>query len=58
VDQFFHKIPGRKATRGEIKHMFKDHLTKLKARLNVSIPPYSGSFLITCRVLPFWAKSA
>ena len=32
------KIPGRKATRGEIKHMFKDHLVKLKAQLNVRAP--------------------
>ena len=29
------KIPGRKATRAEIIHTFKDHLTKLKAKLNV-----------------------
>jgi hypothetical protein len=29
------KIPGRKATRAEIKQMFKDHLTNLKAKLNV-----------------------
>jgi hypothetical protein len=28
-------IPGRKATRAEIKRMFKDYLRKLKARLNV-----------------------
>ncbi|KAH9987266.1 hypothetical protein BJV77DRAFT_950382 [Russula vinacea] len=28
-------IPGRKATRTEIKRMFVRHLTKLKARLNV-----------------------
>jgi hypothetical protein len=41
------KIPGRKATRGEIKHMFKDHLTKLKARLNVSTHRYLGSDLFS-----------
>jgi hypothetical protein len=29
------KIPGRKATRAEIKQVFKDHLTDLKAKLNV-----------------------
>ena len=29
------KLPGRKGTRGEIKRLFKDHLTRLKARLNV-----------------------
>jgi hypothetical protein len=29
------KIPGRKATRAEIMRMFKDHLTKLKNKLNV-----------------------
>jgi hypothetical protein len=31
------KIPGRKATQGEIKRLFKDHLTRLKAQLNVNI---------------------
>lgn len=31
------KIPGRKATRAEIKCVFKGHLTKLKVRLNVSV---------------------
>ena len=31
------KIPGRKSTRTAIKQMFKDHLKKLKAQLNVSI---------------------
>ena len=25
------KIPGHKATQGEMKHLFKDHITKLKA---------------------------
>ena len=30
------KIPGQKATQGEIKCMFKDHLVRLKAQLNVS----------------------
>jgi hypothetical protein len=29
------KIPGRKATRAEIKRTFKDHLTRLKAKFNV-----------------------
>ncbi|KAG2048929.1 hypothetical protein BDR06DRAFT_894558, partial [Suillus hirtellus] len=29
------KIPGRKATRAEIMHIFKNHLTKLKKKLNV-----------------------
>jgi hypothetical protein len=29
------KIPGRKATRTEIMGMFRDHLTKLKHKLNV-----------------------
>jgi hypothetical protein len=29
------KIPGRKATRADIKRMFKAHLTDLKSRLNV-----------------------
>jgi hypothetical protein len=28
-------IPGRKATRAEIKWMFKEHLTGLMAKLNV-----------------------
>ncbi|KAF8237269.1 hypothetical protein L208DRAFT_1248467, partial [Tricholoma matsutake] len=31
------KIPGRKATRGEIKCLFKNHLTKLKVQLNVNL---------------------
>lgn len=39
-------IPGRKATRGEIKYLFKDHLTRLKAKLDVSIRFSSHSFLI------------
>jgi hypothetical protein len=30
------KIPGRKVTWGEIKHLFKDHLTRLRTELNVS----------------------
>jgi hypothetical protein len=34
------KIPGRKATRNEIKSLFKKHLTDLKARLNVGLPLY------------------
>jgi len=29
-------IPGHKATRGVIKHMFSDHIIRLKAQLNVS----------------------
>ena len=29
------KIPSRKATRAEIKNMFKDYLMRLKSRLNV-----------------------
>jgi hypothetical protein len=28
-------VPGRKATQAEIKRTFKDHLTRLKAKLNV-----------------------
>ena len=31
------KIPGWKATRAEIIHTFKDHLMKLKTKLNVSM---------------------
>ena len=31
------KIPHRKITRGEIKQLFKEHITKLKTQLNVSI---------------------
>ncbi|KAG1888027.1 uncharacterized protein F5891DRAFT_966302 [Suillus fuscotomentosus] len=31
------KIPGRKATRAQIMRMFKNHLTKLKATLNVCL---------------------
>ncbi|KAG2107551.1 hypothetical protein BD769DRAFT_1366190, partial [Suillus cothurnatus] len=31
------KIPGHKATRTEIMCMFKNHLTQLKAKLNVHI---------------------
>ncbi|KAF8485136.1 hypothetical protein DFH94DRAFT_624580, partial [Russula ochroleuca] len=30
------KIPGQKATRGKIKRLFKDHLTRLRTELNVS----------------------
>lgn len=40
------KIPGRKATRAEIMRMFKNHLTTLKARLNVHIPLILLPFLI------------
>jgi hypothetical protein len=43
-------IPGRKATRAEIMHMFKAHLTKLKAQLNVilymCILSFHNSFLV------------
>ena len=42
------KIPGRKATRAEIIRTFKDHLTKLKAKLNVGrdlMLPYLLSFI-------------
>ncbi|KAG1868963.1 hypothetical protein DFJ58DRAFT_653624 [Suillus subalutaceus] len=31
------KIPGHKATRAEIMQMFKNHLIRLKAKLNVYI---------------------
>ncbi|KAH9957375.1 hypothetical protein BJV74DRAFT_789813, partial [Russula compacta] len=31
------KIPSRKATRNEIKSLFKKHLTDLKLRLNVGL---------------------
>jgi hypothetical protein len=40
------KIPGWKATQGEIKRMFKDHLVKLKAKLNVCDPIKRCSLLI------------
>jgi hypothetical protein len=40
------KIPGQKATQGEIKHLFKEHLTSLKAQFNVSVHLVSHSFLI------------
>ena len=40
------KIPGRKATRAEIMHMFKNHLTTLKAQLNVCVLSIFLSFLI------------
>jgi hypothetical protein len=36
------KIPGRKATCAEIIRMFKDHLTKLKNKLNVCCCPDSS----------------
>jgi hypothetical protein len=39
-------IPGRKATRGEIIRLFKDHLTNLKAEFAVSIRLISGYLLI------------
>jgi hypothetical protein len=44
------KIPGHKATRAEIKRTFKDHLTDLKARLNVSNFFCSVRSLIVSRV--------
>jgi hypothetical protein len=37
------KIPGRKSTRATIIQMFKDHLAKLKAHLNVSAWLHHGS---------------
>src|SRR5882757_2404318 len=40
------KIPGRKATRAEIMRMFKNHLTTLKAQLNVRVPSIFHLFLI------------
>jgi hypothetical protein len=44
------KIPGQKATHAKIMHMFKDHLMKLKAQLNVCvymcILSFHDSFLI------------
>jgi hypothetical protein len=46
------KIPGRKATRAEIIHTFKDHLTKLKAKLNVSRDPMLLSLLLFIGCLP------
>jgi hypothetical protein len=53
-------IPGRKAMRAEIMRLFKEHLTKLKAQLNVriySIDTYS--FLLSfCSAVPFKVKSA
>jgi hypothetical protein len=38
------KFPGRKGTRGEIKRLFKDQLTKLNAQLNVNIHSGFSSF--------------
>ena len=43
-------IPGRKATRGEIKRTFKDHLRNLKARLNVGTTLTQISYL--CLLTP------
>ncbi|KAN0118457.1 hypothetical protein V8E52_005187, partial [Russula decolorans] len=39
-------IPGRKATRAKIMHMFKDHLCGLKARLNGQT--VTGEISLTC----------
>jgi hypothetical protein len=39
-------IPGRKATRREINRLFKDHLIRLRAKLNVSVDFSFRSFLI------------
>jgi hypothetical protein len=43
-------IPGRKATRAEIIRMFKDHISRLKTRLNVRFNFILYSFLIASRV--------
>lgn len=40
------KIPGQKATQAEIMCMFQNHLTTLKAQLNVCVPLIFHSFLI------------
>lgn len=54
------RIPGRKATRGEIKRLFKDHFTKLKAQLNVRLylilALLSGLFSSLYRLQPLKAK--
>ena len=53
------KIPGRKATRGEIISLFKDHLIRLKAKLNVRpVLCRRRSFLTIFRVRMSKAKSA
>ena len=38
------KIPGQKATQADIMHMFKDHLTTLKAQLSVLVSSIYLSF--------------
>lgn len=48
-------IPGRKATRGEIKRIFKDYLTGLRSELNVRFFPTRHlsdfiSYILHCRV--------
>ena len=53
------KIPGQKITWGDIKQMFKEHITKLKTQLNVSIFTNNLSlilFLLLYRVQLFKAK--
>jgi len=52
------KISGWKGTWGEIKHLFKDHITRLKAQLNVNIFLNSHFFPSFCRVRLSKAKSA
>ena len=55
------KIPGRKRTRAAIKQLYKDHLTNVKAKLNVSMecherllshlvqgPTVTGEVNLTC----------
>jgi hypothetical protein len=41
------KIPGRKATRAEIIRVFKNHLTKLKKKLNVCAMLHSICLYLT-----------
>lgn len=43
------KIPGQKPTRAEIIRMFKNHLTRLKMKLNVCIILYRISSLLNTR---------
>jgi hypothetical protein len=45
------KIPGRKATRAEIIRTFKDHLTKLKVKLNVGHDPMLPYLVLFIRCL-------
>ncbi|KAI0245464.1 hypothetical protein BJV78DRAFT_1138445, partial [Lactifluus subvellereus] len=57
------KIPGQKAAQGEVISLFKGHITRLRAKLNVSVPfgcCLSLSFLsfCICRVQLPKAKSA